>query len=93
MGTYDIKQVLADYENGTLTAQMATGHGLQHIQKLYEAQTTASISHYELRGKVNELESALSTLQTEVARLAGLVKKLTPRKKRKTNPSGRPPEA
>jgi hypothetical protein len=32
---------------------------------------------------VSELESALSTLQTEVARLAGLVKKLTPGKKRK----------
>jgi hypothetical protein len=42
MATYDHKQVLADYANGKLTPEMAVGHSLQHIDKLYVAQTDAT---------------------------------------------------
>lgn len=75
MGTYNHKQVLSDYANGNITAEMAVGHGLQHIDKLYDAQTTANLSRYELRSKVDSLENAVSTLQTEITSLTILVEK------------------
>jgi hypothetical protein len=40
MATYDHKQVLTDYAHGRITLDMAVGHGLQHIDYLYAAQTT-----------------------------------------------------
>jgi hypothetical protein len=52
---------------------MAVGHCLQHVGKLYEAQTAANLSRYELRSKVDTLESVVNTLQAEVARLTALV--------------------
>jgi len=55
MGTYDHKQILSDYENGRMTAEMAMGHSLQHIDKLYELQTTANVNRYEMRGKIDTL--------------------------------------
>ena len=73
MGTYDPKQLLLDYANGNITAEMAVGHSLQHIGKLYEAQTAANLSRYELRSKVDSLESMVNTLQTEIARLSVFV--------------------
>jgi hypothetical protein len=76
MGTYDHKKVLSDYANGNITAEMAMGHGLQHIGKLYEAQTAANLSRYELRSKVDTLESLMNTLQAEVARLAVLIERV-----------------
>lgn len=42
MATYDPKQVLVDYANGHITPEMAVGHSLQHINKLYELQATAN---------------------------------------------------
>jgi len=66
MGTYDHQRVLTDWSNGTLTADMAIGHALQHIAELYElvAQTRKSASD-----KVNHLENAVKTLQTQLDRL------------------------
>ena len=86
MGTYDHKQVLLDYANGNITAEMAVGHSLQHVGKLYEAQTAANLSRYELRSKVDTLESVVNTLQTEVARLAVLIEQGL--SQCKTKPSG-----
>ena len=57
MGTYDHKQIITDYTTGKLTPEMAIGHSLQHIDKLYEAQTAANLSRYELRSKVDTLEN------------------------------------
>ena len=88
MGTYNHKQVINDYAAGKLTPEMATGHSLQHIDKLYEAQTAANLSRYELRSKVDTLESRVNTLQTAVDRLTALVEKFLPRRKGKT--SGKP---
>ncbi|MBN1991326.1 MAG: hypothetical protein JW953_01380 [Anaerolineae bacterium] len=90
MGTYDHKQILSDYENGKLTVEMAIGHTLQHIDKLYEFQTVANINRYELRGKIDTLENRVNGLQTEIARLAALVEKFLPKRKQKS--SGQPPQ-
>lgn len=78
MGTYDHKQVLLDYANGNITAEMAIGHSLQHVGKLYEAQTAANLSRYELRSKVDTLESMVNALQTEIARLVVLIEQSLP---------------
>lgn len=75
MGTYDHKQILSDYANGRMTVEMAMGHALQHIEKLYDLQTTANINRYELRGRVDSLDKTVSTLQAEVARLVALIEK------------------
>lgn len=90
MSTYDHQQVLADYTNGRITAEMAVGHGLQHIGKLYEAQTAANLSRYDLRSKVDTLATIVHALQTEVARLTALVEAVPPQPEQKA--SGRPPE-
>lgn len=86
MGTYDHKQVIADYANGTLTPEMAIGHTLQRIDKLYEAQTTANLSRSELRSKVDTLQNKVNALQKAVDRLTALVpaKKSLPKRKRNT---------
>ncbi len=76
MGTYDHKKVLSDYANDKITAEMAVGHSLQHIDKLYEAQTAANLSRYELRGKVDTLETMVNTLHMETVRLTRLVEQL-----------------
>ncbi len=76
MGTYDHKKVLSDYANDKITAEMAVGHSLQHIDKLYEAQTAANLSRYELRGKVDTLETVVNTLHMETVRLTRLVEQL-----------------
>jgi hypothetical protein len=44
MSTYDYDKVMADYANGRITVEMAMGHSLQHIGKLYEAQAAANAS-------------------------------------------------
>jgi hypothetical protein len=88
MGTYDHKQVIADYANGKLTPEMAIGHSLQHIDKLYETQTAANVGRYELRSKVDTLENRVNALQTAVDRLTALVEKFLP--KRKRNSPGKP---
>lgn len=84
MGTYDHKQVISDYANGNITAEMATGHSLQHIDKLYEAQIAANLSRYELRSKVDILENTINALQAEVARLTALMEKFRSKHKRKS---------
>ena len=84
MGTYDHKQIIADYATGKLTPEMAVGHSLQHIDKLYEAQTAANLSRYELRSKVDTLENKVSALQKAVDRLTALVEKFLPKRKRNT---------
>jgi hypothetical protein len=51
---------------------------LQHIDKLTETQTAASVSHYRLRGQVEGLAQGITALQTEVARLAAVIDRLRP---------------
>jgi hypothetical protein len=81
MGTYDHKKVLSDYANGRMTVEMVVGHTLQHIDKLYDLQTTANINRYELRGRVDTLDKTVSTLQAEVARLVAFIEKFLHKQK------------
>ena len=66
MATYDPKQVLNDYANGRITPEMAVGHSLQHINLLYDAQTSANAEHSTLRRELTQLQAAFSRLQQAV---------------------------
>jgi predicted nucleic acid-binding Zn-ribbon protein len=69
MSTYDPKRVLSDWSNGTLTADMAIGHSLQHITALYKELAEANGVQRKLQDKVSHLENSVKTLQTQLDRL------------------------
>ena len=81
MSTYDHKRVLADYEHGRITPEMAVGHSLQHIAQLYEAQAATRVA---LDGRVNRLQVA-------VDRLTAFMDKVLRTQKKRTAPT--PPKA
>ncbi len=76
MSTYDHKKVLSDYANGRMDVEMAMGHSLQHIVKLYKAQSTANTRRQEIRDKATGLEKEVKALRAEVDRLQTLANKL-----------------
>ena len=61
MATYDPKQLLADYASGKLTPEMAVGHSLQHIDKLYDA---LKANRSEWQAKTDALDKRVNLLQT-----------------------------
>jgi hypothetical protein len=85
MGTYPLKQIMSEYEHGHMPVEMALGHTLQHLEQLYEAQTAANLSRYELRSQVDTLESRVSLLQTALAALKAVVEKCQQKKRRATD--------
>ncbi|MFN8488879.1 MAG: hypothetical protein U0350_14930 [Caldilineaceae bacterium] len=87
MATYDPKQVLADYAKGDLTADMAVGHSLQHIDKLHEAQAAA---RSEWRAEIDALKKQVNLVQATVDRLKALIDKA--RAKQKPRPSSSQPK-
>lgn len=88
MSTYDPKQVLTDYASGKITPEMAVGHSLQHIDKLYEA---VKASRSEWQTQTNALDKRVTGLQAAVDRLNALVEKVL--RKPKRNTTGEPPKA
>src|SRR5437868_3580315 len=78
MATYDHKQVLSDYANGEITPEMAVGHSLQHIDKLYEA---LKASRQEWQAKFDPLDKRVHTLQAALDRLTAFMEKLLPKRK------------
>ncbi|MFN8493657.1 MAG: hypothetical protein U0350_39010 [Caldilineaceae bacterium] len=72
MGTYNHKQVLSDYETGKLDVEMAMGHALQHIDKLYEAQSTANTESRVLQQTVSTLQNEMKTYQAQTSGLPKL---------------------
>ncbi len=72
MSTYPIEKILIDYDNGRMDVEMAMGHSLQHVSKLYTAQTSAATERQALRQKVSALEELIKTLQTRNDRLQPL---------------------
>jgi hypothetical protein len=87
MSTYDPKQVLTDYANGKLTPEMAVGHSLQHIDKLYDA---LKASRQEWQAKFDSLDKRVNTMQAAVDRLTAFMEKLL--RKQKRNSSGEQPK-
>ncbi|MFN8492977.1 MAG: hypothetical protein U0350_35570 [Caldilineaceae bacterium] len=78
MATYDHKQVLSDYANGRITAEMAVGHGLQHIDHLYAAQLAA---RSEWRAEIDALKQQLTLTQATVERLQAVIDKARTKQK------------
>ena len=76
MGTYDHKKLLSDYTRGKIEVAMAMKHALQHIDNLYEAQTTAIPRRQEIRDRIDALEKEVNTLQAEADRLRAEVDQL-----------------
>jgi hypothetical protein len=89
MSTYDHKQVLTDYARGQLTPEMAVGHSLQHIDKLYETQ---SATRNEWRAEIDALKKQLQLVQTSVDRLNGLIEKARAKQKQHTSSTRPKPE-
>ncbi len=85
MSTYDHKQILVEYANQRMDVEMAMGHCWQHIDKLYDAQTGANLSHYQLRSKVDTLEKQVHALQATVDRLAALLEQPPAKRQRKSS--------
>jgi hypothetical protein len=75
MGTYPLKQIMTEYANGHMTPEMALGHTLQHLEQLYDAQTAANLSRYELRSQVDTLDSRVSLLQAALDALKAVVER------------------
>ncbi len=77
MSTYPIEKILTDYDNGRMDVEMAMGHSLQHISKLYAAQTSADAERQALRQKVSALEELIKSLQPLPDRLTTLQRTVT----------------
>ena len=84
MSTYDPKQVLSDYAQGNITPEMAVGHSLQHVIKLYEAQTAART---EWRTEIDALKKHVILIQAAVNRLKSLIDKARAKQKPPQSPS------
>lgn len=82
MSTYDPKQVLTDYASGKLTPEMAVGHSLQHIDKLYDA---LKANRQEWQAKFDLLEKRANTLQAAIDRLTAFMEKFLRKQKRNTS--------
>jgi len=84
MSTYDHKQVLADYAQGAITPEMAVSHSLQHIDKLYEAQTTTRTAW---RTEIDMLKKQVNIQQAAIDRLITLMEKVLRTNKKSNTPS------
>lgn len=89
MATYDPKQVLADYTKGAITPEMAVGHSLQHIDKLYEAQTTARTA---VRTEIDALKKQVNTQQVTIDRLVAFMEKVLRTSKKPNAPGQSKPD-
>lgn len=83
MATYDPKQVLTDYATGRITPEMAVGHSLQHINKLYELQATANSAG---QAKIDALEKRIQTQQAMIDRLTTFMEKVLAKQKLRSSP-------
>lgn len=91
MSTYDHKQVLADYAKGKITPEMAVGHSLQHIDKLYAAQATANTVHSAYQTRIDTLEKHVNTQQVAIDRLTAFMDKVL-RAQKKNKPTQPKPD-
>ncbi len=66
MSTYDYEKILSDYANDRMSVEMTLGHALQHIGKLYAAQ---SASQRDLQEKLATLTETSKHLRADIERL------------------------
>jgi len=78
IATYDHKQVLSDYEKGRITPEMAVGHGLQHIDKLYDL---LKAGKQEWQSKLDQHEKRVQKLQATIDRLNAVIEKARTKQK------------
>ena len=88
MATYDHKQVFSDYANGKITPEMAVGHSLQHIDKLYEAQTWRPVNGHQNRRP----QKARQSQQAVLDRLTAFMEKLLRKPKKPNSPTPPKPD-
>jgi hypothetical protein len=89
MATYDHKQVLTDYAHGKITAEMAVGHSLQHIDQLYAAQASL---HTEWRTEIEALKKQVTLVQATVDRLQAVIEKARMKQKLRNTAGSSNPE-
>ncbi len=81
MSTYSPKKLLSLWRLKKIDVEMATGHTLQNLVEQQETQAATNVTMYQLRSKVDTLESTVNTLQAEIARLTAAVEKFLPKRK------------
>ena len=91
MSTYDYDKVMSDYANGYITVEMAMGHSLQHIGKLYEALAATKTGQCEWQTKTDALDKSVTVMQGAVDRLTAFMEKFL--RKQKRNSPGEQPKA
>ena len=89
MSTYEFDKVLSDYEHGRITVEMAMGHSLQHIGKLYEAQAAAHADRRSEHAKMDALEKHVIAMQAAIDRLTAFMEKVL-RAQTKRNAASQP---
>lgn len=77
MSTYDLDKVLSDYAHGHITVEMAMGHSLQHIGKLYVEQAA-------MRTEIDVLKKQVNFAQLTVDQLKALIDKARAKQKLQT---------
>src|SRR5262245_27661810 len=88
MSTYEFEKVLSDYEHGRIAVEMAMGHSLQHIGKLYEALAAGATDRRAAQTKLDALEKRIDTHQAAIDRLLAFMGKVLAKSKR--NATGQP---
>ncbi len=69
MSTYEYEKVWSDYKAGRMEGEMALGHTLQHVGKLYEAIHTVTTTQRSLQEQVALLANEVKTLRCETNRV------------------------
>jgi len=69
MSTYEYEKVWSDYQTGRMDGEMAVGHTLQHVGKLYEAIRTVTATQRSLQEQFALLTNEVRTLRSEVNRI------------------------
>jgi hypothetical protein len=93
MSTYEFDKVLSEYANGRMPVEMAMGHSLQHIEKLYATQTEAKASRLAQQRQIDALEKRVSLLQAAVERQSALLAKVRRKPKPPTTASQPTPDS
>lgn len=68
MATYEYEKLWLEYEANRMDMEMAFGHTLQHVGKLYEAHRTVVIAQRALQTQITALASEIKGLHGETQR-------------------------